>query len=113
MITNMVSERYPRDEDDDASASDIDEDEDSDDAASASAIKEPLASQDCFRFGSFDSPIIPVSNPSIEPKFDGFSIKIGEISYVIIDPCCSIVKADDCVSLIHKKMTNWRFLNLN
>jgi len=44
MIHNMVSERYPRDENDDTASafdSEIDEDEDSVDAASASAIKEP------------------------------------------------------------------------
>jgi hypothetical protein len=97
----MVSERYPRDEDDDASASasgsDIDEDEDSDDAAFASAIQEPSASHDCIRFGSFDSPIISVSTPSIEPKFDGFSVKIGEISCVLVDSCTNIVDCDDSV----------------
>lgn len=100
-IHNMVSERYPRDEDDDASASasdyDIDEDEDSDDAAFASMIKGPSASHDHIVFGSFESPIVPVSTPSIEPKFDGFSVKIGEISCAIIDPCCNIIAEDDSV----------------
>jgi hypothetical protein len=86
-------ERYPRDEDDDdasASASDIDDDEDSDDAASACAIKETSASHDCIRFGSFDSPIILVSTPSIEPKFDGFSVKIGDFSCALSEPCSKI-----------------------
>jgi len=91
MIHNMVSERYPRDEDDDASACDSasDEDEDSgdDEVLTTSAnVLENSASFDDIVFGSFESPIILVSTPSIEPKFDGFSIKIGEISCAIIDP---------------------------
>jgi hypothetical protein len=104
MFHNMVSERYPRDEDDDASASasDIDADEDSVDADSAPAIQEPSASHDCIRFGSFDSPIIPVSTPSIEPKFDGFSVKIGEISCVLVTSCNDIVDDDDSVLVVHE-----------
>jgi len=45
------------------------------------------ASHNRIVFGSFDSPIQPVSNPSIEPEFDGLSIKIGEISCVLVDSC--------------------------
>ncbi|RHN77028.1 hypothetical protein MtrunA17_Chr1g0150311 [Medicago truncatula] len=100
----MVSERYPRDEDDDASASAsdsvLDEDDDSvsDEVLAVSApILETSASHDCIFFGSFDSPIVPVSTPSIEPKFDGFSVKIGEISCVFVDSCKNIVNFDDSV----------------
>lgn len=102
MIHNMVSERYPWDEDDDASACDSasDEDEDSGDdevlTTSADVLENP-ASFDGIVFGSFESPIVPVSTPSIEPKFDGFSIKIGEISCAIMDPCCNIIVEDDSV----------------
>ncbi|RHN65961.1 hypothetical protein MtrunA17_Chr3g0085631 [Medicago truncatula] len=99
MILNMVSERYPREEDDDASAfdSDIDEDEESDDAASASAIPETSSSHDRIVFGSFESPITPVSTPVIEPEFDGFSIKIGEISCALVTPCCNMVNENNYV----------------
>jgi hypothetical protein len=55
------------------------------------------ASHDRIVFGSFESPIVPVSTPSIEPKFDGFSVKIGEISCVFIDSCKNIVDCDDSV----------------
>lgn len=99
MFLNMVSERYPREEDDDASASDsaFDEDDDSvsDEVLTVSAPILETSSSHCIRFGSFDSPIIPVSNPSIKPEFDGFSIKIGEISCVLTDSCKSIVDDDD------------------
>jgi len=102
MITNMVSERNPRDEDDYASASDstYDEDDDSvcDEVLTVSApILATSSSHDRIFFGSFDSPIVPVSTPSIEPKFDGFSIKIGEISCVFVDSCKNIVDCDDSV----------------
>jgi len=55
MTTNMISERYPRDEYDDASASDskIDEDEESDDAVlatSAYALQETLAYEECVLY---------------------------------------------------------------
>jgi len=98
----MVSERYPRDEDDDASACDSisDEDEDSgdDEVLTTSAhVLENSASFDGIVFGSFESPIVPISTPSIEPKFDGFSVKIGEISCVFVDSCKNIVDCDDSV----------------
>jgi hypothetical protein len=101
MISNMVSERYPREEDDDDasaidSAYDEEEDEESEGVLTVSA--QPMeSSASRILFGSFESSIVPISTPSIEPKFDGFSIKIGEISCVIVDPCCNIVKEDDCV----------------
>lgn len=60
-------------------------------------VLENSTSHDPILFGILDSPIISVSNPLIEPKFDGFSIKIGEISCAIINPCCNIVKEDDCM----------------
>jgi hypothetical protein len=103
VIDVSKSERYPREEDDDDasaidSAHDEEEDEDSEGVLTVSAQPmESSASHVHFTFGSFESPIQPVSTPSIEPKFDGFSIKIGEISCVIVDPCCNIVKEDDCV----------------
>jgi hypothetical protein len=106
MIRNMVSERYPRDEDDDASASasgsDIDEDEDSDDVTSASAIQDTSASHDCIRFGSFESPITPVSNPVIKPEFDRFSIKIGETSCVLVPSFSNIIEDEDSVFVVEK-----------
>jgi hypothetical protein len=98
LIRNMVSERYPRNEDDDvasASDSDIGEDED-EESASASSILDSSASHR-FVFGSFDSPIVPVSSPSIEPKFDGFSVQIGAISCVFVDSCKNIVDCADSV----------------
>jgi len=102
MIHNMVSERYPKDEDDDASASDsaYDEDDDSvcDEVLTVSApILATSSSPDLIFFGSFDTPIVPVSTPSIEPKFDGFTVKIGEISCVFIDSCKNIVDCDEYV----------------
>jgi hypothetical protein len=104
-IHYMVSERYPREEDDDdasASASDstYDEDEESgvDEVVTTSAqLLESSASHNQITFGSFDSPITPVSTSVIEPKFDGFSIKIGEISCVLVTPCSNIVNEDDSV----------------
>jgi hypothetical protein len=35
--------------------------------------------------------------PLIEPKFDGFSVKIGDISCIFIDSCKNIVDCDDSV----------------
>lgn len=58
---------------------------------------ETSASHHHFVFGSFNYPIKLVFNPSIKPKFDGFSIMIGEISCVINNPCCNIVNEDDTV----------------
>jgi hypothetical protein len=95
MISNMVSERYPRDEDEDcASAYDSEncEEDESDDVAILSTQDlESSTSQDSILFGSFASPIIPVSIPSIASDFDGFSIKIGEITCFLGDSCCSNV----------------------
>jgi hypothetical protein len=87
MFHNMVSERYPRDEDDDASGFDSasveDEDSGDDEVLTASThVLENSASFDRIVFGSFKSPINLVSNPIIVPEFDGFSIKIREISCV-------------------------------
>ncbi|KAK2399521.1 hypothetical protein QL285_049328 [Trifolium repens] len=94
-ILNMVSERYPRDEDEDcASAYDsenCEEDESNDVAISSTQDLESSTSQDSIFFCSFASPIIPVSIPSITPDFDGFSIKIGEITCFLGDSCCSDV----------------------
>jgi len=102
MIHNKVSKRYPMDEDEDASACDSasDEDEDSGDEevlTTSANVLENSASFDGIVFDSFKSPIVSVSTPSIEPKFDGFSTKIGEISCVIIHPCCNIIAEDDSV----------------
>jgi hypothetical protein len=84
MLHNMVSERYPKEEDDDASAFDsyIDEDEVSYDPASSFPILETSSSHDSSShdrivFGSFDFSIILISNPSIIPEFYGISIKMG------------------------------------
>ncbi|PNX88476.1 hypothetical protein L195_g044582, partial [Trifolium pratense] len=50
---------------------------------------ESSTSSNSLVFGSFASPIIPVSIPSITPDFDGFSIKIGEITCFLGDFCCN------------------------
>ena len=60
MITNMLSERYPRAEDVGASTSDskIDEDEEFDDAVLttfAYALQETLAYQDCILYMTIES----------------------------------------------------------
>jgi len=60
-------------------------------------ILEFLALHNQFVFGCFNSPIISVSNTSIEPEFDGFSIKTGEISCVLVASSSNIV--DDNVSV--------------
>jgi len=116
MFLNMVSERYPREKDDDAFAfdSDIDEDEESDDAAFVSAIPESSSSHDRIVFGSFESPITPVSTPLIEPEFDGFSIsRLGRFHvFLLLLAATSSMKTILC-SLIRKKMRIWKFLNLN
>jgi hypothetical protein len=91
----MVSERYPRDEDEDlASAYDsenCEEDESDDIAILGTQDLESSTPQDSILFGSFASPIIPVSIPSIALDSDGFSIKIGEITCFLGDSCCSDV----------------------
>jgi len=82
----MVSEQYPREEDDAfAFYSNMDEDDESIDPASSSAILETSSSHDRIVFGRFDSPIIPVSNHSIIQEFDGISIEIGEIFCVLLE----------------------------
>lgn len=97
MILNMVSERYPRDEEEDfASAYDSQSCEEDESAAveiltNFSQDPESSTSKDSILFGSFASPIIPVSIPSIASDFDGFSIKIGEITCFLGDSCCSDV----------------------
>jgi hypothetical protein len=91
LIHNMVSERYPRDEDEDcASAYDskiCEEDEpvDVEILSTSTQALEFSTSQDSIFFGSFASPIIPVSIPSIASDFDGFSIKIGANSCFLGD----------------------------
>jgi hypothetical protein len=52
---------------------------------------ESSTSQDLILFGTFTSPTILVSIPSIASEFDGFSIKIGEITCFLGDSCCSDV----------------------
>ncbi|CAJ2641871.1 unnamed protein product [Trifolium pratense] len=87
MIHNMVSERYPRDEDEDSAAdfdSAIEEDED----LSFAEV------QICF--GSFGDSDPSTFNSAlitpIKPTIDGFSIKIGKITCILADSCCSIVE---------------------
>lgn len=58
---------------------------------------ENLAFDNRIVFDSFDSPNNLVSNPSIEPKFDGMSIKIGDFSCVLVDSCKNLVNYDDFV----------------
>ncbi|CAJ2637276.1 unnamed protein product [Trifolium pratense] len=95
-IFKMVSERYPRDEDDCASAYDSESCEE-DESAVVEILSnfpqdpESSTSQGSILFGSFASPIIPVSIPSIASDFDGFSIKIGEITCFLGYSCCSDV----------------------
>jgi hypothetical protein len=95
MISNMVSERYPRDEDEDCASAygseNCEEDESDDVAILSTQDLESSTPQDSILFGSFASPIIPVSIPSIALDSDGFSIKIGEITCFLGDSCCSDV----------------------
>jgi hypothetical protein len=97
MILNMVSERYPRDEDEDFASAYDSESCDDDESAAVEILSnfphdpDSSTSQTSILFGSFASPIIPVSIPSITPDFDGFSIKIGEITCFLGDSCCSDV----------------------
>jgi hypothetical protein len=97
MILNMVSERYPRDEDEDCASAYDSQSCEEDESAAVEILtnfpqdSESSTSQDSILFGSFASPIIPVSIPSIASDFDGFSIKIGEITCFLGDSCCSDV----------------------
>ena len=97
MISNMVSERYPRDEDEDCASAYDSQSCEEDESAAVEILtnfpqdSESSTSQDSILFGSFASPIIPVSIPSIASDFDGFSIKIGEITCFLGDSCCSDV----------------------
>jgi len=96
MILNMVSKRYPREEDEDCdSASDFENcaEDGSDDEEEEEVIcvsphnMESSTSQNSILFSSFESPIIMVATSSIAPVFYGFSIKIGEISCFFGDAC--------------------------
>jgi hypothetical protein len=97
MILNMVSERYPRDEEEDFASAYDSESCDDDESAAVEILSnfshdpDSSTSQTSILFGSFASPIIPVSIPSIASDFDGFSIKIGEITCFLGDSCCSDV----------------------
>ncbi|KAK2373294.1 hypothetical protein QL285_074335 [Trifolium repens] len=94
-VANMVSDRYPRDEDEDLASAygseNCEEDESDDVAILSTQDLESSTPQDSILFGSFASPIIPVSIPSIALDSDGFSIKIGEITCFLGDSCCSDV----------------------
>ena len=63
--------------------------------ASASAILEISYSHFDVVFGSFSNPIKPVSNTSIKSEFDGFFIKVEEISCALVDSRCNIVDDDE------------------
>ncbi|CAJ2653221.1 unnamed protein product [Trifolium pratense] len=107
MILDMVSERYPRDEDAYASVEDsaaysnsaIAEDEDlSHDEDTAISAPEVHSSSLCnhIHFGNFGNSNLstiqfPLITP-IKPTIDGFTIKIGEITCILVDSCCSIVE---------------------
>jgi len=95
MIHNMVSERYLREDNDDASTSDSTYDEDEvcggDEVLRFSPTLDNSALHNQIIFGSFDL----VSSASIKPQFDGFSIKIGEISRVLSNSCSNIINNDD------------------
>ena len=113
MIHNMVSQRYHREEDDDASASNStsveDEDSSDDEVLTVSAhILENSASSNRIVFGSFKSPTNPFSNHVIKPEFDGFFIKIGEISCFLVTSSNNIVDNDDSM---FTKTRNCSFLN--
>ncbi|MCI33397.1 pentatricopeptide repeat-containing protein, partial [Trifolium medium] len=94
MIFNMVSERYPRDEDDDSAAnfdSAIEEDEDlSHDVAMEVSASEAQSSSICNHicFGNFGnsdlSAVQFASITPIKPTIDGFTIKIGEIACLLV-----------------------------
>jgi hypothetical protein len=97
MILNMVSERYPRDEDEDFASAYDSESCDDDESAAVEILSnfphdpDSSTSQTSILFGSFASPIIPVAIPSIASDCDGFSIKIGEITCFLGGSCCSDV----------------------
>ncbi|PNX82056.1 pentatricopeptide repeat-containing protein [Trifolium pratense] len=113
MIINMVSERYPRDEDEDcASAYDSEscEEDESVDVAILSTSTQDLefsTSQDSILFCSFASPIISVSIPSIASDFYGFFIKIGAITCFLGDSCCNDVDFAITASEEHKQSKNF------
>ncbi|CAJ2636146.1 unnamed protein product [Trifolium pratense] len=113
MIHNMVSERYPRDEDEDrASAYDSEycEEDESDDVEILSNSPQDLessTSSNSLVFGSFTSPIIPVFIPSIASDFDGFSIKIGAITCFLSYSCCNDVDFAITASEEHKQSKNF------
>ncbi|CAJ2629463.1 unnamed protein product [Trifolium pratense] len=99
MIHNMVSERYPRDEDED-SAADFDSAIDEDEALSHDVAMEVSASEAqssticnhiCFgSFGNSDfSAVQFASITPIKPTIDGFTIKIGEIACVLVASSCN------------------------
>ncbi|CAJ2635747.1 unnamed protein product [Trifolium pratense] len=105
MIHNMVSERYPRDEDFDSAAdfdSAIEEDED----LSSAEV------QICFgSFGDSDpSTFNSASITSIQPTIDGFTIKIGEIACVLVDSSCNFDSAFSS-SIENEKLKNLDLLN--
>ncbi|CAJ2639757.1 unnamed protein product [Trifolium pratense] len=96
MIHNMVSERYPRDEDEDCASAYDSESCEEDESVNVEILNtstqnlESSTSQNSILFGSFATPIIPVSIPSMTPDFDGCSIKIGEIRCFLGDSCCDV-----------------------
>ena len=77
MILNMVLERYPRAEDVESGGDEV--------LTTSAQILESSTLHDQIVFGSFESSIKLGSHSSIEPEFDRFSIKIGEISCVLVD----------------------------
>ncbi|KAK2450976.1 hypothetical protein QL285_010069 [Trifolium repens] len=113
MILNMVSERFPRDEDEDLASAYDSENCEEDESAAVEILNnfpqdlESSTSQDSILFGSFASPIIPVSIPSIAFDSDGFSIKIGEITCFLGDSCCSDVDFTITLSEEDKQSKNF------
>ncbi|PNX81226.1 hypothetical protein L195_g037243 [Trifolium pratense] len=99
----MVSERYPRDEDEDsASAFDSEccEEDESADVVILSNSTQDLEfspSEDSISFGSFGnsdpSTVQSASITSITPTIDGFTIQIGEIASLLVSSNCNVESA--------------------
>jgi hypothetical protein len=107
----MVSERYSRDEDEyltSANGSENCEEDESDDVAILSTQDlESSTSPNSILLGSFASPIILDSIPSIALDSYGFSTKIGEITYFLGDSYCNDVDFTITASEEHKQSKNF------
>jgi hypothetical protein len=102
MILNMVSERYPRDDDEDSAAdfdSAIDEDETLSHDAAMEVSVEVQSSTFCNNicFGSFESSelstVQSASVTQIKPTIDGCTIQVGKIACLLVSSSRNIESA--------------------